>query len=136
MELNWLGVLAATAVGMVIAGAWYGKVFLTRWQTLAGVAPERSNEARRRNMTLLLISNAVTAVGLAAGIEVAWTAAGHNWLWLALLVGFGAWLTFSATTLLQHNAFELKPAKLTILNSVYQLVLFLGMALVIGVLPW
>jgi hypothetical protein len=136
MELNWLGVIAATAVGMVIAGAWYGKVFLARWQTLTTVAPERSTQARSRNMTLLLISNAVTAVGLAAGIKVAWMAAGHNRLWLALLVGFGAWLTFSATTLLQHNAFELKPAKLTILNSAYQLVLFLGMALVIGVLPW
>jgi hypothetical protein len=40
-------------------------------------------------------------------------------------------LTFSATTLLQHNAFELKSARLTVLNSAYQLVLFLGMALTI-----
>lgn len=136
MELNWPAVVAATVVGMVVAGAWYGKVFLVRWQTLTGVAPEQSKEASSRNMALLLISNAVTAVGLAAGIKVAWTAAGHDSLWLALLVGFGAWLTFSATTLLQHNAFELKPAKLTVLNNAYQLVLFLGMALVIGVLPW
>ena len=59
-------------------------------------------------------------------------ATGNGSLWLALLVGFGAWLTFSASTLLQHNAFELKPARLTVLNSAYQLVLFLGMALTIG----
>ncbi len=45
-----------------------------------------------------------------------------------------AWLAFSATTLLQHNAFELKPPKLTLINSSYQLVLFLAMALVIGLL--
>ena len=136
MELNWPAVIAATVVGMVIAGAWYGKVFLTRWQTLTGVAPEQSKQASSRNMTLLVISNAVTAIGLATGIKVVWTAAGHDSLWLAALVGFGAWLTFSATTLLQHNAFELKPAKLTVLNNAYQLVLFLGMALVIGALPW
>lgn len=136
MELNWPGVVAATVVGMVVAGVWYSKAFLTRWQALTGVLPEQSKAARSRNMTLLLISNAVTAVGLAAGIKVARTAAGHDSVWLALLVGFGAWLTFSATTLLQHNAFELKATKLTILNNAYQLVLFLGMALVIGVLRW
>jgi hypothetical protein len=134
MELNWLAVVVATAAGMVVAGSWYGKVFTTLWGKLTGVAPEDSKEASRRNMTLLLVANGVTAVGLAAGIKVASMAAGNDSLWLALLVGFGAWLTFSATTLLQHNAFELKPPKLTLLNSAYQLVLFLGMALVIGVM--
>src|SRR5262245_46955490 len=55
-------------------------------------------------------------------------------VWMALLVGFAAWLTFSATTLIQHNAFELKPAKLTAINTGYQLALFLAMSLVIGLL--
>ncbi|SKW35742.1 Uncharacterised protein [Mycobacteroides abscessus subsp. massiliense] len=73
-------------------------------------------------MFLLLIANGMTAVGLAAGIEIASMAIGSDALWLALLVGFAAWLTFSATTLLQHNAFELKPVRLTLLNSAYQLV--------------
>ena len=132
MELDWLAVVIATVVGMAIAGAWYGKVFTTLWSTLAGVSAEDSAQASRRNMALLLVANGVTAVGLAVGVEVAWMAAGNGSLWLALLVGFGAWLAFSASTLLQHNAFELKPARLTMLNGAYQLVLFLGMALTIG----
>lgn len=132
MELDWLGIVIATAVGMAVAGAWYGKVFTTLWSTLTGVAAEDSAKASRRNMALLLLANSVTAVGLAAGIEVASMAAGSGSLWLALLVGSVAWLAFSATTLLQHNAFELKSARLTVLNSSYQLVLFLGMALTIG----
>lgn len=140
MELNWpvavAATAAATAVGMAIAGVWYGKAFLTPWQTLTGVDPEQSQEFRGRNMALLLISNATTAIGLAVGIKIVWAAAGHESLWPALLVGAGAWFTFSATTLVQHNSFELKPAKLTLLNNTYQLVLFLAMALVIGVLPW
>ena len=41
-------------------------------------------------------------------------------------------LTFSVTTLVQHNAFEQKPARLTLLNADYQLVLFLMMGLVLG----
>lgn len=132
MKLDWLAVVIATAVGMAVAGAWYGKVFTTLWSTLTGVAAEDSAQASRRNMVQLLVANGVTAVGLAVGIEVASMATGNGSLWLALLVGFGAWLTFSASTLLQHNAFELKPARLTVLNSAYQLVLFLGMALTIG----
>ncbi|PVA77467.1 DUF1761 domain-containing protein [Mycobacteroides abscessus] len=132
MELDWLAVVMATVVGMAVAGAWYGKVFTTLWSTLTGVVAEDSKKASRRNMALLLVANAVTAVGLTVTIEVAWMAAGSDALWLALLVGFAAWLTFSATTLLQHNAFELKPVRLTLLNSAYQLVLFLGMALTIG----
>ncbi|MDT7749982.1 MAG: hypothetical protein QOD96_3644 [Pseudonocardiales bacterium] len=43
-------------------------------------------------------------------------------------------LGFSLTTLVQHNAFEQKPARLTVINSAYQLTLFLGMALAIGLL--
>lgn len=132
MELDWLAVVMATVVGMAVAGAWYGKIFTTLWSTLTGVVAEDSKKASRRNMALLLVANAVTAVGLTVTIEVAWMAAGSDALWLALLVGFAAWLTFSATTLLQHNAFELKPVRLTLLNSAYQLVLFLGMALTIG----
>ncbi|MGJ6122404.1 DUF1761 domain-containing protein [Mycolicibacterium sp. Y3] len=132
MELNWLAVVVAAGVGMGVAGVWYGKVFTTLWSRLTGVAAADSQKASRRNMAVLLAANGVTAVGLTAGIEVASTAAGNDSLWLALLVGFAAWLTFSFTTLLQHNAFELKPALLTVVNSAYQLVLFLGMALTIG----
>lgn len=134
MELDWLAIVAATVVGMVVAGVWYGKAFFTLWSTLTGVASEDSQKASRRNMALLLVANGVTAVGLTAGIEVAAMAVGKDSVWLALLVGFAAWLAFSATTLLQHNAFELKPPQLTVLNSAYQLVLFLGMALTIGVM--
>lgn len=138
MDINWpttvLATVLAIAAGMVVAGVWYGKVFVAIWWRLTGITPEQSKQASRRNMVQLLIANSVTAAGLAAGIETTWAAFGDDSVWLALLVGLVAWLTFSATTLLQHNAFELKPPKLTLLNCAYQLVLFLAMALVIGLL--
>jgi hypothetical protein len=135
MEINWLAVVLAFVVGMVVAGVWYGKVgFVATWGKLTGITPEQSKKASRRNMVQLLIANSVTAIGLAVGIRIASKAIGADSVWLALLVGLVAWLTFSATTLLQHNAFELKPPKLTLINSSYQLVLFLAMALVIGLL--
>lgn len=134
MELDWLAIVAATVVGMVVAGTWYGKAFTTLWSSLTGVAAADSQKASRRNITQLLVANGMTAVGLTAGIKFTSMAVGNGSVWLALLVGFAAWLAFSASTLIQHNAFELKPPQLTVLNSAYQLVLFLGMALTIGVM--
>jgi hypothetical protein len=135
MEINWLGTALALVAGMVVAFLWYQKGFIAdAWERLTGVTPERSRPARTRNMTQLLVANCVTAIGLAAGISITSEATGDDSVGLALLVGFVAWLAFSATTLLQHNAFELKPAKLTFINSGYQLVLFLAMSLVIGLL--
>jgi hypothetical protein len=135
MEIDWLGAALALVAGMVVAFIWYQKgPIANAWETLTGVTPERSRPARARNMTQLLVANCATAVGLAAGIAITSAATGDDSVGLALLVGFAAWLAFSATTLLQHNAFELKPAKLTLINSGYQLALFLAMSLVIGLL--
>lgn len=135
MEINWLGTVLAIVVGMAVAGAWYGKIgFGLVWWKLTGITPEQSKKASKKNMVQLLVANGVTAVGLAVGIGIATAATKDDSVWLALRVGFVAWATFSATTLLQHNAFELKPTKLTLINSGYQLVLFLAMSLVIGLL--
>ena len=132
MHLNWLGVVVATVAGMAVAGIWYGKLFVTAWSNLTGITAERSKAASRQNMAQLLLANTVTALGLAVAVEVTFCATGGRSVWLAIVVGAVAWLAFSATTLLQHNAFELKPPRLTIINNAYQLALFLTMALVIG----
>ena len=135
MEINWLGVVLALVAGMIVAFVWYQKgAIANAWEKLTGVTPERSKPARARNMIQLLLANAITAVGLAIAIAVTAAATGNESVGMALLVGLIAWLTFSATTLLQHNGFELKPAKLTIINVGYQLVLFEAIALVIGLL--
>lgn len=132
MHMNWLGIAVATAAGMAVAGVWYGKIFVTPWWNLTGITPEQSKAASRRNMAQLLLANVVTAIGLGAAVEVTFTATGGHSVWVAMVVGFAAWLAFSVTTLVQHNAFELKPPRLTIINSAYQLALFLTMTLVIG----
>lgn len=78
-----------------------------------------------------------TSSGAVAASSAAARLLALRW-WLARAAraafGFAAWLTFSASTLLQHNAFELKPARLTVINSSYQLTLFLAMSVVIGLL--
>lgn len=133
MDFNWLALAIAFVVGMGVAMVWYLNRFIDNvWRRGAGISPEQSKKASMRNMVQLVAANAVTAVGLAVGIGVTSDAFGNDSVWLALVVGFTVWLTFSASTLLQHNAFELKPPKLTLVNTAYQFALFLSMSLVIG----
>ncbi|BBZ78458.1 hypothetical protein MANY_37950 [Mycolicibacterium anyangense] len=132
MQMNWLGVVVALVAGTAVAGLWYGKLFAAAWWSLTGITPEQSKASSTRNMVQLVLANALTAVGLALAFEVASIATGVHSAWLAILVGVVAWLAFSVTTLLQHNAFELKPPRLTVINCAYQLALFLTMTLAIA----
>lgn len=134
LSIRWLAVLVAAAVGMAVAGVWYGWAFVGVWRGLTGVTKEDSQRAGKRPFVVLLASILVTALVLAVGSAVASSAFGSDPLWLDLAVGFATWLGFSLTTLAQHNAFEQKPVRLTVINCAYQLVLFLGMALAIGLL--
>lgn len=130
-----LGMLAALVAGATVAFVWYQKGPIARaWENATGVTPDRSRPARARNMTRLAVALAITVCGLAAAIEVTMRAVGDRSVWVALLVGVAAWLAFSASTLLQHNAFELKPDRLTIINVGYQFVLFVVVSVVLGVL--
>lgn len=132
LEINWVAVVVATLVGMGIAGTWYSKAFGPAWRKLTGVSAEDSKKAGNTPMLLTLLANFTTAVALAAAIGVAANYFEYTTLKAAMFVGFVAWLAFSATTLLTHNAFELKNPKLTLINNGYQLALFLCMAIVIG----
>ena len=135
IEINWLAVALATIIGLVLAGTWYGgATFGPAWRKLTGISEEDSQKAGNTPMVLVLVANIITAVVLTAAISISAAFFENNSVWFALLVGFVVWLAFSATTLATHNAFELKPSKLTAINNGYQLALFLGMALVIGLL--
>lgn len=135
LDINWIAIVVATAVGMAIAGVWYGNWgFVRVWRDLTGVTPEDSKRTGKRPFVVLLGCLLVTAIGLAATYSIASDFLGSDSAWLGAGVGFAAWLGLSATTLTQHNAFEQKPTRLTVINNSYQLVLFLGMGLIIGLL--
>ncbi|MGO1507752.1 MAG: DUF1761 domain-containing protein [Microbacteriaceae bacterium] len=135
MEINWLGIVLAILVGMIVAFAWYQKGPIAKaWEKLTGVTSERIKPVRARSMLQLFITIVVMAIGLALGIHLTAEVTGNDSVWMALLTGLAMWGAFSASTLVQHNAFEMKPAKLTIINTGYQLVLFLAMSLVLGLL--
>lgn len=135
LTISWPAVVVAIAVGMVIAMAWYSDWGLgPAWRELTGVTKEDSTQGGKGPLVILMASIVATAAVLAASFAVVSAFFSDNSVWLSLAVGLIAWIGFSFSTLLQHNVFEQKPARLTTINSAYQLALFLGMALPIGLL--
>jgi flagellar basal body-associated protein FliL len=136
LSISWVAVVVAIVVGMAIAWVWYSDWGLVGgvWRKLTGVTKEDSARGGKGPFAILVVSIIVTALALAAAWSVASVFFDSRSAWLALAVGFTAWLGFSLSTLAQHNGFEQKPARLTVINSAYQFVLFLGMGLVIGLL--
>lgn len=136
LSISWLAVVAAIVVGLAVAWGWYSDWGLVGgvWRKLTGVTKEDSVSAGKRPFVVLVVSIVVTALALAAASSVASGFFGTDAFWVALAVGVVAWLGFSLSTLAQHNGFEQKPGRLTVINSAYQFVLFLGMAIPIGLL--
>lgn len=133
VHVNWLAVLVAVIVSMVLAKTWFTpKTFGNPWRKYTGITPADSKKAGKKPILLTLLANIVTVVILAALINVCSIFFQDSSILFALLVGFTAWLAFSATTLATHNAFEQKPQKLTLINNGYQLALFLIISFIVG----
>lgn len=133
IEINWVAVVLANVIGLIAAGTWYQKpTFGPLWRKLTGITPKDSQKAGKTPMMTVVVANFITSIVLTGMISISSTFFADTSVSHALFIGFVTWLAFSATTLATHNAFELKPLRLTWINNGYQLVLFLSMALAIG----
>lgn len=136
LSFSWLAVVVAILVGLAIAWVWYSDwgLFGTAWRKLTGVTKEVSTNGGKAPFLVLVASIFVTALALAAACAMASAVFDSGSVWLALVVGAVTWVGFSLSTIAQHNGFEQKPPRLTVINGSYQLVLFLGMTLTIGLI--
>ena len=133
IHIDWLAAAIALIASMVLAKTWFTpKTFGNQWRKYTGITPADSKKAGKKPIILTLLANIITVIVMAVTISICSAFFQNNSVWLALLVGFVAWLAFSATTLATHNAFEQKPQKLTLINNGYQLALFLIISAVIG----
>lgn len=136
LSISWLAVVVAIVIGLAIAWVWYSDWGLVggTWRKLTGVTKEDSARGGKVPFLILVASIVATALVLAVSCSIASAFYGSDSVWLALAVAMVAWLGFSLSTLSQHNGFEQKPGRLTVINSAYQLVLFVGIATPIGLL--
>lgn len=137
VDVNYWAVIIATLSTMVVGSIWYTpKVFGNYWMRVAKVTPPEGGAASAVGPILTtLVVSFITAWVFAIAVQIAWTALGGSYLWLTIMVGLMLWAGFTAARFITHDAFEGRPAGLTILNIAHELVTVLVMAIIIGVWP-
>lgn len=125
--MNYLAILVAGVVNMVIGFLWYGPLFGKKWSALTGVTEEQMKSINpgplyAQSFVATLVAYYVLArfiaqtTTLTEGIEV------------ACLV----WLGFVTTVQFTASLFSTRPQTLYFLDTGYQFVTFLAAGAIIG----
>jgi hypothetical protein len=133
VEINWLGVGAATLASMLVGWVWYAKpVFGNAWLKMVKLDDKKTKEAAPMALVVALLMSAVTAYVLAHVTYLSASFFDVSYLNAALTTAFWLWLGLVATRFIVHDAFEQRPHRLTYLNIGNELVTLLAMGLAIG----
>lgn len=131
---NWLAVVLAALSTMVVGSVWYApKVFGERWMKLARLDKKNLADPKKAILTALVVSF-VTAYVLSVAAYVTNSFFGHSYLYDALTAALWLWAGCTAARFVTHDAFENRPRELTIMTITHELVAFLIMGLIIGLL--
>lgn len=137
VEINFLAVVLATVASMVVGSLWYmPQVFGNRWMKLAGVSKKDMEKNSWKPILVSIATSFVLAYVLAHFIYLAdaFYAGDYSFLMSALLTSLWAWFGFTALRIWTHDIFEGRAKELTLLNAVHELVTFLAMGLIIGLI--
>lgn len=135
VEVNMLSVVLAALSTMVVGSIWYTpKVFGTVWMKLAKVSQKDMKENGFQPIVITLIVSLITAYVLAHVAYLSNQFFNHSFLQDSMTTAIWVWLGFTAARVITHDAFEGRPKKLTLLNIAHELVTFLVMGLIIGLM--
>lgn len=131
-EINWIAVVLATISSMIVGAVWYARpVFGRRWMRLATI-DESTMGSGVPQIILTIIVSFITALVLAGAAAIAQNFYGGSFLVNTLVTAVILWAGFTAARVITHDAFERRPAALTILTIAHELVTVLVMGLIIG----
>lgn len=129
--VNWIAVVVAAVVGIVIGFIWYAPpVFGRRWARVSGVELPQPGEVQPMTYVGAVVTALVTAYVLAVLIE----GLGAASLADGAIVGAVAWLGFVATYLASGMFFERRSTEWWVINAGQALVSLVVMGALIGYL--
>ncbi|CAN7185531.1 DUF1761 domain-containing protein [Arthrobacter sp. LjRoot78] len=132
-EINIWAVLLATLSSMVVGSVWYTpKVFGNYWMKVAKVSPSGEAKDAVKPILITLVVSFTSALVLAGSAAISQHFYGGNFLPNTLITAVILWAGFTAARFITHDAFEGRPAGLTILNCAHELVTLVVMGLIIG----
>ncbi|OGY97748.1 MAG: hypothetical protein A2855_01720 [Candidatus Liptonbacteria bacterium RIFCSPHIGHO2_01_FULL_57_28] len=127
--VNYLAVLVAAIVAVVLGGLWYGPVFGKKWIALMGMTPEQIEAGKKKGMAkeyiLTFIGSLVMAYVLAWGLFAGapyLAAEGTVGAVAGICLGLLAWLGFVAPVTLGSVLWEGRSWTLWFLNNGYYVV--------------
>jgi Protein of unknown function (DUF1761) len=116
-NVSLVATLAATVLGFLLGGLWYGPLFGSRWAALAGVSSEtRRSPAAVYAATFVLGFIAAYVFGLYIGPNPGRA--------FAIACGAAAGLCWVATSVATNYLFEGRPPALIVINAGYHAVRF------------
>ena len=132
MGVNWLAVLAAAVVCMVLGFLWYSPALFARpWMIASGYDP---NDKAKMDEMKKSMGKTYSLAFLAAGLQAAMLAkvlsvTGISAPLYGVKMGFGVWLGFVMTVQLTGALFSSQPQKMKLfaINTGHQLVCYLAM---------
>ncbi|QCO96822.1 DUF1761 domain-containing protein [Arthrobacter sp. 24S4-2] len=132
-EINIWAVLLATLSSMVVGSVWYTpKVFGNYWMKVAKVSPSGDAKDAVKPILITLVVSFISALVLAGSAAISQHFYGGNFLANTLITALILWAGFTAARFITHDAFEGRPAGLTVLNCAHELVTLVVMGLIIG----
>lgn len=138
VQINLLSVLVAAISSMVVGFIYYSPAMVGRpWMKLMGYTEKSLKEAQKKMGPMYALSFVVTLVAayvLAHFVFLADYFYGIDPMMTALTTAFFAWLGFVMPVQLTDFIFGGKQLNLFLINTGYQLVSFLVMAAVVGLM--
>ncbi len=135
VPVNYLAVLLAAFVSIVLGFLWYGPFFGKPWMKLMGISKESMQSGQKgmaKTYALMIVTTLITAYVLShvttfgiAYFKTPGVSAG-------LSSGFWMWLGFAVPLIMDGQLWEKKPWKLFWINAGYRLVSFLLMGAILA----
>jgi hypothetical protein len=135
LGINLLIVLLAAVAGFVLGGLWYSPFLFARpWMVAMGYDPDDKSKVQEMQKgagklyALSLLASLVSAFVLAKIVDITTV----NSALYGIKVGFAIWLGFVATVQFTDMVFSKRPFKLFLINTGYQLVVYLVMGAILA----
>jgi ABC-type Fe3+ transport system permease subunit len=135
VQVNMWAVLAAMLSSMAVGSIWYApSVFGKAWMKLARVDTSNKNADAFKPIVTTALVSLITAYVLAHVAFLSNQYFGNSFLQASLSTAFWMWLGFVAARFITHDAFEGRPANLTLINIGNELATFMAMGLTFGLI--
>ena len=129
-EINYLAVLVAALSSFIVGWLWYSALFRKRWMELNGFTQETASEEGLPMPAIMIINYIATAL---AAFALALFLSGHKGLHYGIFAGFMIAVFWIATNRLNDVLYERQPFGLFLINSGYNLAVYILMGAIIGI---